>query len=118
MMEQLILPKETSGEYSLPYLVHGVFQKKIFWKNSKLMNVVNSLKLRVGYGVTGNNAIGSSKYTTNYSQTTYPMGNNENNSAYVVGTTLGNKDLKWETLHATNIGLDISLFNSRVNFDC
>ena len=60
-----------------------------FWKNSKLMNVVNSLKLRVGYGVTGNNAIGSSKYTTNYSQTTYPMGNNENNSAYVVGTTLG-----------------------------
>ena len=86
-----------------------------FWKNSKLMNVVNSLKLRVGYGVTGNNAIGSSKYTTNYSQTTYPMGNNENNSAYVVGTTLGNKDLKWETLHATNIGLDISLFNSRVN---
>ena len=86
-----------------------------FWKNSKLMNVVNSLKLRVGYGVTGNNAIGSSKYTTNYSQTTYTMGNNENNSAYVVGTTLGNKDLKWETLHATNIGLDISLFNSRVN---
>ena len=86
-----------------------------FWKNSKLMNVVNSLKLRVVYGVTGNNDIGSSKYTTNYSQTTYPMGNNENNSAYVVGTTLGNKDLKWETLHATNIGLDISLFNSRVN---
>lgn len=86
-----------------------------FWKDSQLINTVNSLKLRVGYGVTGNNAIGSSKYSTNYAQTTYPTNNNENNSAYVVGTTLGNKDLKWETLHATNVGLDISLFNSRVN---
>ena len=28
---------------------------------------------------------------------------------------MGNKDLKWEKTTTTNVGLDISLFNSRVN---
>lgn len=71
-MEQLILPKE--NKWGVFPSVSGAWRisEENFWKNSKLMNVVNSLKLRVGYGVTGNNAIGSSKYTTNYSQTTYP----------------------------------------------
>ncbi|WP_071147316.1 SusC/RagA family TonB-linked outer membrane protein [Bacteroides ihuae] len=86
-----------------------------FWKNSKIVNTVNNLKLRVGYGMTGNNNIDDYLYTTVLSQTTYPINNNENNSAYVPSTTLGNKDLKWETLHSANVGLDVSLFNSRVN---
>ena len=37
------------------------------------------------------------------------------NPAYVLGTQLGNPELKWETQVATNVGLDVSLFNSRVN---
>lgn len=87
-----------------------------FWKESNLTNTVNSLKLRVGYGVTGNNGIGNNLYTTKMELKDYPINNTAGNPAYIPSTTLGNPDLKWETLNATNIGLDISLFNSRVNF--
>lgn len=87
-----------------------------FFQNSSLINTINNLKLRVGYGITGNNGIGNNLYTTIINQTDYPVNNTVGNPAYVPSTTLGNKQLKWETLHATNAGLDVSLFNSRVNF--
>lgn len=87
-----------------------------FWKDNQIEKTINSLKLRIGYGVTGNNGIGNNLYSTTMTQTDYPINNTVGNPAYVPSTTLGNKDLKWETLKATNIGLDISLFNSRVNF--
>ena len=86
-----------------------------FWKGNKIENTINSLKLRVWYGVTGNNGIGNNLYSTTMTQTDYPINNTVGSPAYVPSTTLGNKDLKWETLRATNIGLDISLFSSRVN---
>ena len=75
-----------------------------FWKEN-----------RVGYGTTGNNGVGSFSYRTNVSLTSYPMNNVMTNPAYVLGTQLGNPELKWETQVATNVGLDVSLFNSRVN---
>lgn len=86
-----------------------------FFKDSKAADVINSLKLRVGYGTTGNSSIGDYLYTTPINETNYPMNNNPGELAYVLDTNLGNKDLKWETLTSTNIGLDISLFNSRIN---
>lgn len=89
--------------------------EEAFWKESKLTEIINSLKLRVGYGTTGNCDIDGNLYATAVNQTIYPINNNENNAAYILGTTLGNKNLKWETLHSTNIGLDFSIFNSRVN---
>lgn len=85
-----------------------------FWSEGGINNWFNNFKLRVGYGVTGNNNIGSNLYATTATLTTYPMDNNENSPAYVLGSNLGNKDLKWETLHATNIGLDLGFFNGRI----
>lgn len=86
-----------------------------FWKNNTIASTVNNFKLRVGYGITGNNGIDNNLYTTKMEQKDYPINNTIGNPAYIPSTTLGNKDLKWETLKATNIGLDLSLFNSRVN---
>ena len=86
-----------------------------FWRGSKVSKFINNLKLRVGYGTTGNNGIGDYLYTTTLAQTIYPINGNTQNPAYVVSTNLGNKDLKWETQVSTNIGLDMSMFNSRVN---
>ncbi|MCM1076483.1 MAG: TonB-dependent receptor [Bacteroides sp.] len=85
-----------------------------FWAENGIASWFNNFKFRAGYGVTGNNDIGANLYETNASLTTYPMNNNENSPAYVVGTTLGNKKLKWETLHATNIGVDLGFFNNRI----
>lgn len=91
-----------------------VSQEK-FWQESSINEWFNNLKFRVGYGVTGNNGIGSNLYTTNVTMSTYPMDNNDKSPAFVLGTTLGNPELKWETLHATNIGLDLGMFNNRIN---
>lgn len=86
-----------------------------FFKESNVVNTINSLKLRIGYGTTGNSSIGDYLYTTSIKEADYPMNNTQGELAYVLDTTLGNKDLKWETLTSTNVGLDISLFNSRIN---
>lgn len=86
-----------------------------FWLDNNISNVINNLKFRVGYGVTGNNGIGSNLYATQMSMTSYPMNNDESSPAYVFGGTRGNKDLKWETLHATNVGIDLGLFSNRVD---
>lgn len=55
-----------------------------FWKENRINDVVNSLKLRVGYGTTGNNGVGSFSYRTNVSLTSYPMNNVMTNPAYVL----------------------------------
>ena len=86
-----------------------------FWKNNAIGNVINNFKLRAGYGITGNNGIGNNLYLTTVSQTDYPINNTPGNPAYVPSSTLGNQGLQWETLHATNLGLDISLFNRRID---
>lgn len=85
-----------------------------FWQESPLINWWNNFKFRIGYGITGNCNIGSNLYTTRVQQTSYPINNNENAPAYVLATTLGNEKLKWETLHATNVGVDLGFFNNRV----
>lgn len=86
-----------------------------FWKDKKIDNIINDLKLRLGYGMTGNNNIPSNLYLTTVQESSYPINNNPGNSVYIPSTTLGNPNLAWETLEATNIGLDISLFNRRAN---
>lgn len=85
-----------------------------FWQNSKINNVVNDLKFRVEYGVTGNNDIGNNLFLTTYSITDYPMNNTPGTPVYVTSSNLGNPNLKWEELKSTNIGVDLALFNNRI----
>ncbi|MCM1164351.1 MAG: TonB-dependent receptor [Muribaculaceae bacterium] len=91
-----------------------VSQEK-FWTENPVSDWFNNLKFRIGYGVTGNCDIASNMYTSTLSMTTYPMGNDEFSPAFTTSETLGNPDLKWETLHATNVGLDLGMFNNRIN---
>lgn len=75
------------------------------------------LKLRAGYGTTGNESItanniyGASLYslTTDFS---YLIGNQLNNSGFIQ-TQLGNPDLKWETNITINAGVDFALLANR-----
>lgn len=75
---------------------------------------LNNLKLRVGYGIAGNNDIPNSMYATNYDSGYYGI-KDGNFITYVPGATLGNRNLKWEETATTNIGIDLSLFGSRIN---
>ncbi|WP_434502756.1 SusC/RagA family TonB-linked outer membrane protein [Prevotella sp.] len=84
-----------------------------FMKNQ---NVFSNLKLRVGYGVSGN-ALGFGAYSavgTYGSAGTY---NPYNGSTYVTlnATKLANPDLKWESTGMLNIGVDYALAGGRIN---
>ncbi|MFP3591118.1 SusC/RagA family TonB-linked outer membrane protein [Chryseobacterium sp. SIMBA_038] len=85
-----------------------------FWQDSKINKIVNDFKLRFEYGITGNNDIGNSLYTTNLVLTTYPSDNNATNPAFTTSSTVGNKNLQWEEMKATNIGVDLAFFNNRI----
>lgn len=76
---------------------------------------VNNLKVRIGYGASGNNNITDNMYATTYGSSVYGYNGSEY-ITYVPGTTLGNPDLKWEKTTTTNVGVDASLFSNRLNF--
>lgn len=85
-----------------------------FWQNSKITNVINDLKFRFEYGVTGNNDIGNNLFKTTYSITDYPINNTPGTPVYVTSSNLGNPNLKWEEMKTTNVGVDLALFNNRI----
>ncbi|OBX26907.1 TonB-linked SusC/RagA family outer membrane protein [Gelidibacter algens] len=81
------------------------------------VDAINSLKIRGSYGITGNDKIGNYRWLgllqgTN-GEATYPF-NDLLSFGNAVGA-LANPDLKWETNHQTNIGLDVSFFNSKLD---
>ena len=86
-----------------------------FWKdNASLSNVVNNLKLRLSYGVLGNQNIGTYPYQQTYSLGhDYPFGNPAtlNPGAYIA--VYNNTDITWEKTSISDVGLDFMLFNGR-----
>ncbi|UPT70701.1 MAG: TonB-dependent receptor [Flavobacterium sp. JAD_PAG50586_2] len=86
-----------------------VITKEDFWKEN---NAVNEFKIRLGYGITGNDEIGAFNY----------LGRVDGGRNYSFGTDgtvapgfspgrIDNPDLKWEETTQTNIGFDARLFN-------
>lgn len=76
---------------------------------------VSFAKIRASYGIIGNNNIG------NYTQ--YALVNNTTNAVFgstiatgAVVTSLANPNLGWETTNQLDIGLDLGLFNDRIQF--
>lgn len=80
----------------------------------KDLTFINSLKVRGGYGITGNSNIDDNMYVTQYQGGRYWVGQSEV-PALVPQGTLGNPNLVWERTKSTNLGLDLSLFKSRFN---
>ncbi|MFD2572711.1 SusC/RagA family TonB-linked outer membrane protein [Spirosoma soli] len=81
----------------------------------KPIQAVSFAKVRASYGVIGNNNIG------NYTQ--YALVNNTTNAVFgntvatgAVVTSLANPNLGWETTKQFDMGLDLGLFNDRIQF--
>ena len=83
------------------------FIKKLSW--------VNQLKLRLSYGVTGNQSIDPYSTFSMYGSgdVIYATPAGGTLSTLVV-TNLSNNSLKWEKTASWNVGLDFGLFNSRL----
>ncbi|MGF7041593.1 TonB-linked SusC/RagA family outer membrane protein [Mucilaginibacter lappiensis] len=78
-----------------------------FMKDQK---VFNQLKLRVGYGVVGNQDINNYSFQTLYGSRI------DNGNALIVNDGLrGNPNITWEKQKQSNLGIDMTFLNSRLN---
>lgn len=80
-----------------------------FMKN---VSFISNLKLRVGYGKSGNQAIAAYNTFARYSQSYYVNGNTLVSGA--IPDNIQNDRLKWETSEMLNAGMDVSLFRNRL----
>jgi TonB-linked SusC/RagA family outer membrane protein len=96
----------------------GVFPSAaLAWRISqedflKSASFINDMKIRLSYGKTGNNNIGDYEHQGTISYLTYPLG-----GAPVAGyaqARIANPYLTWEKQSQVNAGVDISVFNSRL----
>ncbi len=79
------------------------------------VDFLSDLKLRIGWGITGNDQIGTyAYYGTTSSGANYPIGGSLQPGTYP--KTLQNNALKWEESNQTNIGLDLGLYEYRIQF--
>jgi iron complex outermembrane receptor protein len=120
-----------------PSVALGWKIKETFLKD---VNWLNDLKLRLGYGITGQqDGIGDYSYMPTYSQTTghtsyYPVGGTnyatEDNDANIVDMVVDangnvlfisdrpnafNPDLTWEKTTTYNVGIDYAFLNNRIS---
>jgi len=68
---------------------------------------IDNIKLRAGYGTTGNQQVPNNRYTALLDQQNSALG-----SGFLVAN-IPNPNLKWESMIQTNYGLDFSLLDNR-----
>lgn len=73
---------------------------------------INFLKLRLSYGVNGNQGIG--RYNSQSIMASTSTVFNGNTAIGLYSSTMGNDNLGWEKTKSANIGLDYRIFNSRI----
>jgi len=78
------------------------------------VDLINDLKLRASYGITGNNNIGNYNNSASMASSSYILGNQ-----YAPGVILNsfvNKNIGWEESNQLDIGLDLSMLNNMLVF--
>jgi len=97
---------------------YGLFPSaSVAWRISeedffKPVTFVNYLKIRAGYGATGNQSIGNYSFASSLNTIKYNFNNNVVSA--VVPTVMPNPYVQWEQQKQGNIGLDATMFNQRV----
>jgi TonB-linked SusC/RagA family outer membrane protein len=81
-----------------------------FMKNT---NIFSNLKLRAGFGITGNSAIDPYKTAGNLGYARYNFGTTNMMAFYQ--NEMPNPDLKWEKTKQYNAGLDFGILKGRIN---
>lgn len=99
----------TFSSFALAWNVaNEAFLRQVDW--------MDLFKFRFSYGFTGNQGIGAYASLARFSANNYPFEGTLENGYIISGVNPGNANLKWETTRQSNLGLDLGLFNSRLNF--
>lgn len=107
----LFSPKNNSENF---YSFSGAW-KLSSEKFMKLPEWINSVKIRGGYGILGNNTIG----VYSYSPTINPFAGYTFGNTLAPGTTVVaalDSNVKWENTETTNVALELGLFNNKLQF--
>ena len=90
------------------------FDKEKFFPIDR--NIGNMFRVRASYGELGNENIGEYVYqaTMRRNNMTYSFGNNPVTGSAV--STFVNENLAWEKKTTMNVGIDLALFNNRIEF--
>jgi TonB-linked SusC/RagA family outer membrane protein len=78
----------------------------------KPLTFLNSMKVRAGYGVTGNQEIGNYSFASALQTIKYNFNNSVVNA--VVPLMMPNPNVQWEEQRQANIGIDAAMFKSRI----
>jgi TonB-dependent starch-binding outer membrane protein SusC len=111
---QVVVRRDGSSNFG-PDNKFGTFPAaSVAWKISdekfmKGLRFIDDMKLRAEYGISGNSGQGGAIYSNLYAAAT-PWGTG------FLPSNFPNPELKWEQDQATNLGLDLHMFNNRVEF--
>ena len=85
-----------------------------FFKNSSIAKTIDKLKIRLSYGVVGNDKLGNERflYLDNVASTGSGYSGSIVNGHSISETYFGNKHLQWETAKKLNFGFEIGLLQS------
>lgn len=107
--ESSVFLKDQGGVFSSFALGWNINNEEFFTSET-----VSTLRLRGGWGQTGNELIGTSDALNLLRNNPWiPNGGATGSTAILPGTRLANPDLTWETTVQTNIGLDLGILNDR-----
>jgi TonB-linked SusC/RagA family outer membrane protein len=106
--------KENRWGYFPSFSLGWIVSDEPFFNN---VDFVSNLKLRGGWGKTGNNRIGDFDAFTTLASTNssgYVWGTDENYAIGAIINNLGVPDLRWETTSQYNAGLEFGLFKNKI----
>lgn len=80
-------------------------------------DIISNLKLRGGYGEVGNAAIGPYQTLSRLETgNDFSFSGTNVNTGLALSTQAPNPNLKWETTASYNVGVELSMYNGRINF--
>lgn len=83
-----------------------------FFKESGLGKIISTLKVKGGYGITGNSSgLGAYAFASLYASGVY------GGLPALSPSQIGNPDLRWETSKKSDVGLTVGLWNNRITID-
>lgn len=78
------------------------------------LNVFSNLKVRLTYGVAGNNRISNNQFASTFKNVFYAADGTVSSVGLIPNAT-ANPDLKWETTISRNLGIDVGFFDNRIS---
>ena len=104
------------GNNKYGYFPSAAFKWKLIEENFVPKDIFSDLSLRVGYGLTGNQALPHNVYDRRDRYDGYGINQDANkiDGGGLSAVAFNNPNLKWESTSAVNIGLDFAILKNRL----